>query len=265
MYTSLKDKLAVVTGGASGIGLACVLQLVRAGAGVISIDRDRNTSHEFPSAAEQVQIDVCDEAVIKTFAEKLRSNRKHVDYLVNCAGIVQSPLPPDELSAELFKRVVAVDLEGTFNSCAAFGSDMALRGTGSIVNIASVAGMRSMPLHAYSPAKAGVISLTECLAAEWGRSGVRVNTISPGYTLTAALRSQIELGNRDPRQLKENSCLGVIIEPDDIANAVLFLLSDYASMITGANLPVDAGWLAAGSWQTFGGVRAVRELAPDLT
>ena len=136
------------------------------------------------------------------------------------------------------------------------GSAMAQRGRGAIVNIASVAGMRSMPLHAYSPAKAAVISLGECLAGEWGRAGVRVNSVSPGYTVTAALQGQIDLGLRDPGKLKANSALGCLIAPSDIARAVAFLLSDQAGVITGINLPVDAGWLVAGSWSTFGGVRA---------
>ena len=117
-----------------------------------------------------------------------------------------------------------------------------------------------MPLHAYSPAKAAVISLGECLAAEWGRSGVRVNTVSPGYTVTAALEGQIDLGLRDPEKLKANSALGRLIAPIDIARAVVFLLSEDASVITGINLPADAGWLVAGSWSTFGGVRPARSV-----
>ena len=83
-----------------------------------------------------------------------------------------------------------------------------------------------------------------------------MNTVSPGYTVTAALQGQIDLGLRDPEKLKANSALGCLIAPSDIARAVVFLLSDQAGVITGINLPVDAGWLVAGSWSTFGGVRA---------
>lgn len=255
MYASFKDRTVLVTGGASGIGLACLHALATAGARVISLDRNINDAGELPEAARQEAIDVCDRAALEDLQRRLGDEGVDVDCLVNCAGIVQSPHRPAELPSDEFRRVLSVDLEGTFNACSAFGTQMAKRGSGAIINIASVAGMRSMPLHAYSPAKAGVISLTECLAAEWGRSGVRVNAISPGYTLTAALQSQIDLGNRDPRRLAENTCLGEIIRPQHIADAVLFLLSDNASMITGINLPVDAGWLAAGSWNTFGGVR----------
>lgn len=164
-----------------------------------------------------------------------------IDLLVNCAGIVQSPDAPEALAHAQFQRVLAIDFEGTYACCAEFGSAMAQRGHGAIVNIASVAGMRSMPLHAYSPAKAAVISLGECLAAEWGRSGVPVNTVPPGYTVTAALQSQIDLGLRDPEKLKANSALGRLSAPLDIARAVVFLLSDDAAVITGVNLPADAG------------------------
>lgn len=255
MYASLREKNAIVTGGASGIGLACLHALAAAGAKVISLDRNAADGDTLPDGARQEVMDVCDREALEDLQRRLSEEGVEVEYLVNCAGIVQSPHRPSELSSDDFKRVLSVDLEGTFNACSAFGTPMARRGSGAIINIASVAGMRSMPLHAYSPAKAGVISLSECLAAEWGRSGVRVNSISPGYTLTAALQSQIDLGNRDPKRLAENTCLGEIIKPDHIADSVMFLLSEKASMITGINLPVDAGWLAAGSWHTFGGVR----------
>ena len=107
----------------------------------------------------------------------------------------------------------------------AFGRRMAQRGRGSIVNIASIAGMRSMPLHAYAPAKAALIAMTECLAAEWGRSGVRVNAVLPGYTRTPALQAAIDKRERDVSALVENSALGRMVEPKEVARAVAFLAS----------------------------------------
>ncbi|MFS2054484.1 SDR family NAD(P)-dependent oxidoreductase, partial [Variovorax sp. CT11-76] len=206
--------------------------------------------------AQALVLDVSDHAAVQAAQARLQARGLHVDLLVNCAGIVQSPDTPADLPHAEFQRVLAIDFEGTYSCCAVFGSAMARAGRGAIVNIASVAGMRSMPLHAYSPAKAAVISLGECLAAEWGRSGVRVNTVSPGYTVTAALQSQIDLGLRDPEKLKAHSALGRLIAPRDIARVVVFLLSEEAGVLTGINVPADAGWLVAGSWQTFGGVRA---------
>lgn len=253
---SFNGKSVLVTGGASGIGAACVALLRERGATVIVADLDVEKAAAVAENPEQAfQLDVSQPDEVEQLALKLETAGLEVEYLVNCAGIVQSPLPPHELAIDAYRQVIDVDLEGTYHCCAVFGSAMASRGRGAIVNIGSVAGMRSMPLHAYSPAKAAVINLTECLAAEWGRSGVRVNTVSPGYTVTAALQHQIDLGLRDPEKLKQNSALGTLIMPQDIAGPIVFLLSDEASMITGINLPVDAGWLVSGSWSTFGGVR----------
>lgn len=254
---SFAGRTALVTGAASGIGLACAELLSARGARIVlaDLDPERTRNAAATLQAHALAFDVADRAAVAAAHAQLAAENIAVDLLVNCAGIVQSPEPPDRLPIDDFRRVVAIDFEGTYHCCAEFGSAMARRGRGAIVNIASVAGMRSMPLHAYSPAKAAVISLTECLAAEWGRSGVRVNCVSPGYTVTAALQQQIDLGLRDPEKLKHNSALGVLIAPADIARVIAFLLSDEAAVITGANLAADAGWLVAGSWATFGGVR----------
>jgi NAD(P)-dependent dehydrogenase (short-subunit alcohol dehydrogenase family) len=131
---------------------------------------------------------------------------------------------------------------------------MARQGSGSIVTIASVCAWRSVPLHAYGPAKAAVVNLSQSLSAEWGRSGVRVNSISPGYTVTPALENAIRNG-RDVTVLKDNAALGRLVEADEVGKAAAFLLSDDASAITGIDLPVDAGWLAGSSWLPYGGVR----------
>ncbi|MEF7614044.1 SDR family oxidoreductase [Aquincola sp. MAHUQ-54] len=256
-------RTALVTGGASGIGLACAELLRARGATVVVADLDADGAQRAARrlGATGHGVDVADRQAVAALRAALEADGLRIDRLVNCAGIVQDPLPPDALPHDTWRRVLAIDLEGTYACCAEFGSAMARRGGGAIVNIASVAGMRSMPLHAYSPAKAAVISLGESLAAEWGRSGVRVNTVSPGYTVTAALQGQIDKGLRDPEKLKANSALGVLIRPEHIAAAIVFLLSDDAQMVTGVNLPVDAGWLVAGSWSTFGGVRAPQPAA----
>ena len=135
---------------------------------------------------------------------------------------------------------------------------MAVRGAGSIVNIASITGMRSVPLHAYAPAKAAVISMTECLAGEWGRSGVRVNAVSPGYTRTLRVQKQIDAGDRNEASIVANSAMGRLVEPAEVADTIAFLLSPKSSAITGVNVPIDCGWLLAPSWQTYGGLRAKR-------
>jgi NAD(P)-dependent dehydrogenase (short-subunit alcohol dehydrogenase family) len=100
--------------------------------------------------------------------------------------------------------------------------------------------------------------MTTNLAVEWGRSGVRVNAVSPSHTLTPFVKDAIESGRRDLAELSDNTALGRVITPEEVAAAVLFLASDEASAITGVNLPVDAGWLSVGGWHSYGGVRPAR-------
>ena len=112
-----------------------------------------------------------------------------------------------------------------------------------------------MALHAYAPAKAAVISITRCLAAEWGPAGIRVNSVSPGFTRTPALQEAIDKGERDVANLVGSVPMGRLVEPDEIARSVSFLASQEASALTGIDLPVDCGWLAGTSWHTYGGFR----------
>jgi NAD(P)-dependent dehydrogenase (short-subunit alcohol dehydrogenase family) len=253
--TSLSG-VAVVTGAASGIGAACCRELAARGARIALLDRNEHVyevSREVNGYAWIV--DVADEGALKRCADSIEVKLGPVEILVNSAGVIQVPLPPERLSLENWDEVVRVDQRGTYVAALIFGTRMAARRRGSIVNIASVAGMRSMPLHAYAPAKAAVIAMTECLAAEWGPAQVRVNSVSPGYTRTPALQSAIDKGERDVSALEGNSALGRLVEPTEIARAVAFLASPDAAAITGVNLPVDCGWLVAGSWHTYGGLR----------
>ena len=252
--------VAVVTGGASGIGAACCHELARRGYRVAVADIDEAAAARVASATGGVAfaVDVADEASVEDLAGRVERALGPVAALVNSAGVIQVPLPPETLPLSSWDHVVRVDQRGTYLACLAFGRRMAVRGRGAIVNIASIAGMRSMPLHAYAPAKAAVIAITECLAAEWGRSGVRVNAVSPGYTRTPALQAAIDRGQRDVAALEQNSALGRLIEPEEIAKAVAFLVSGDAAAITGVNLPVDGGWLVATSWQTYKGIPGKR-------
>lgn len=253
--TELKG-VAVVTGGASGIGAACCRELAARGAKIAVLDRDERAHAVAKEVGGRGWIaDVGDEPEMQSCAEDIEKALGPVEMLVNSAGVIQVPVPPDRLSMANWDEVVRVDQRGTYVAAVVFGVRMAGRRRGSIVNIASIAGMRSMPLHAYAPAKAAVISMTECLAAEWGPAQVRVNSVSPGYTRTPALQDAIDKGERDVSRLEKNAALGRMVEPVDIARAVAFLCSDQASAITGVNLPVDCGWLVAGSWHTYGGLR----------
>lgn len=253
----LAGKTALVTGGASGIGLACATLLAAAGARVVVADKNAEAAVAAASSlgAVDVAVDVGDEASVDAAAQQVAAQVGPVDVLVNCAGVLQRTLPPDRLSLREWDFVARIDLRGTYLCCARFGSAMAERGAGAIVNIASVAGMRSGPLHSYGPAKAGVISLTECLAGEWGPKGVRVNCVSPGFTQTPALDRGFATQTLDAQALAQNAALGRLVSPQEIARAVVFLASDWSSAITGVNLAVDAGHLIAGSWSSYGGLR----------
>jgi NAD(P)-dependent dehydrogenase (short-subunit alcohol dehydrogenase family) len=251
------EGIAVVTGGASGIGAACCRELAASGASVVVVDRDLDRAQ---SVANEIggrawRADVGDEAATNDCARAIEEEIGPVEILVNSAGILQTPVRPTELAMTLYDEVVRIDQRGTYVACVAFGRHMASRRRGAIINIASIAGMRSMPLHAYAPAKAAVIATTQCLAAEWGPAQVRVNCVSPGYTRTPALQAAIDRGERDPSALAENSALGRLVEPMEIARVVAFLASPLASAVTGANVPVDCGWLVAPSWRTYGGLR----------
>ncbi|MBR1269877.1 SDR family oxidoreductase [Bradyrhizobium sp. AUGA SZCCT0222] len=257
MSPAAKARVSVVTGGASGIGAACARELAASGDLVMVVDRDLakagDVAAEFGGKAYVA--DVGDETSVEACAEAIERECGPVDVLVNSAGIIQVPVRPHDLPMSAWDDVVRVDQRGTYVACLAFARRMIARKRGSIVNIASIAGMRSMPLHAYAPAKAAVIAITECLAAEWGPAGVRVNAVSPGYTLTPALKNAIDKGERDVSALTANAALRRLVDPSEIGRVVAFLASDAASAITGANLPVDCGWLAGTSWSTYGGLR----------
>lgn len=248
--------IAVVTGGASGIGLACCRELAQRGATIALVDRDQrahDVAKEFGGRAWIV--DIADDDAVERCAAQIESEFGAPEVLVNSAGIIQVPLPPEQLSMRVWDDVIRIDQRGTYVACVAFGKRMAARRRGSIINIASIAGMRSMPLHAYAPAKAAVISITECLAAEWGPAQVRVNAVAPGHTRTPALQDAIDNGERDIAMLENQNAFGRLVEPVEIARVVAFLASAEASAITGATIPVDCGWLVTPSWHGYGGLR----------
>ena len=248
----------VVTGGASGIGEACARELARAGAAVAVVDRDLPRAEAVAAAigGRAFAADVADAADVGACAAKIEAEFGPVAVVVTSAGVLQLPLRPHDLPLSVWDDVIRIDQRGTYVTCLAFARAMLARRRGAIVNIASITGLRAVPLHAYAPAKAAVIAMTECLAAEWGPAGIRVNAVSPGYTLTPALQAAIDRGERDVSALAGAAALGRLVQPDEVARVVAFLASDAASAITGANLPVDCGWLVATPWATYGGLRA---------
>ncbi|TDR89867.1 SDR family NAD(P)-dependent oxidoreductase [Enterovirga rhinocerotis] len=249
--------VAAITGGASGIGEACAREFAKQGYEVAVLDRNiegaERVAREIGGKAKA--LDVGREDEIEAVTAWIEDTMGPVEALVNSAGIIQVPVRPSDLPMSVFDDVVRINQRGLYLCCTSFGHRMVTRKRGAIVNIASISGMVSMPLHAYGPSKAAVVSITECLAAEWGPVGVRVNAVSPGYTLTPAVQGAIERGQRDPAQLSQSAALQRLIDPSEIATVCAFLASPGASAVTGINVPVDAGLLCGVTWTQYGGMR----------
>ncbi len=256
--SSLDGRIAVITGAASGIGAATARVLAARGARVVIADVNEEAAQ---AVAEDIGghacgLDVRNADAIETCADWVEAEIGPARIVVTCAGLVQAPLAPEDLPLDLFDDINAVNQRGTWLTLRAFARHMLPRHAGEMVTIASIVAERSVPLHAYAPGKAAVLNMTQCLAAEWGRAGLRVNTVQPGYTRTPALQAQIDAGARDVSLLEANSTLGRMVEPDEVGKAIAFLVSDDAAAISGVALPVDAGYFCAGSWHPYGGVRA---------
>jgi len=256
MAFGAKDVI-VVTGAASGIGRATADHLSASGAQVVGLDIAAATQAD-PASGVHLwphPVDVTDEAGVEGAIAAIEARFGAIAGLVNCAGILGKTHPPDRLRMSDWDREMAVDLRGTYLACRQVGARMAGRGRGAIVNIASVAGSSSGPIHAYGPAKAAVISLTQNLAAEWGPRGVRVNSVSPGFTRTEALQAGIAAGVLDEGAMTGGAALQRLVEPLEVAKAVAWLLGPGASGVTGVDLPVDAGFKAGITWSAYGGLR----------
>jgi len=259
----LSGRVALVTGGGSGIGAACAALLAGAGASIAVADLDETAARETASriGGSAHGVDISSEASVEALVAEVEEGVGPIDILVNSAGIAQLSKRPEEFRQSSWDKIVNVDLRGAYLACVKTGQLMARRGRGSIVNIASIGGMMNGPLHAYGPAKAGVIMMTGNLAGEWGRSGVRINSISPGHTLTPFIRDKIASGARNAFPLEDFTALGRMVLPEEVANAVLFLVSDMASAITGVNLAVDCGAGVTGGWRPYGWLPEARQPA----
>jgi 3-oxoacyl-[acyl-carrier protein] reductase len=245
----LKGKVALVTGGARGIGKSIADRLAGAGAGIAVVDVRKETAEEAARAIETAGVAarayVCDVSsfeAVKELAVSVESDFGQVDFVINNAGITRDRLlmrmTPDDWNA-----VLAVNLTGTFNFCKVFGPPMLKRREGGIVNIASVIGLMGNAGQAnYAASKAGIIGLTKALAKEFAGRGVRVNAVAPGFIQTAmtdALAEDVQI------KMKEAIPLGRLGNPEDVANIVLFLVSDLGSYVTGQVINCDGGMIMA--------------------
>jgi len=253
-----KGRLAVIIGGGNGIGAATARIMADRGWKLAIVDRDLDNARAVAAelGGRAWHGDVTDGAVMTGLAREIETTYAPPYALMVSSGTFQdSTIPPSRITHDDWERLLRVNLDGVFNADRAFGVGMAERGQGAIVNIASTSGLGGSPLFAYGAAKAGVINLTESLAGDWGRAGVRVNAVSPGATLVPRVRARMQAGERYRGNPGDYMALGRATEPSEVGETVEFLLSDRASAITGVNLTVDCGWAAARGWMLYGGVR----------
>lgn len=248
------SRLAVVIGGANGIGAATCRLMAQRGWRVAVVDLDAAKAQTLAGeiGGKGYGCDVGSLAALEALAEAVERDSGPAYALVVCAAVFQDRFAPEDFPMDLYRSIVTVNIEGTFAANRVFGTRMTRNGGGSIVNISSTTAHGSSPLHGYGPSKAAVKNLTEGLASQWGGAGVRVNSVSPGPTMTARVMARPP--GRYAQDVNSQMALGRRIQPEEVAEAIEFLASDKASAITGTDLLVDAGMLCASTWGMYGGV-----------
>jgi NAD(P)-dependent dehydrogenase (short-subunit alcohol dehydrogenase family) len=247
---TLVGKTAIVTGAASGIGREIALGLADAGAFVVAADLQNDATREL--AAEMgggrcmpTMVDVSSSAAVSAMVANVLSRREGIDVLVNSAGI-GGRARAEDYPEELWDRVIAVNLKGTFLCCQAVGRVMLAAGSGSIVNLASIAGLVGIPGSGpgYQASKGGVVQLTRALAVQWASRGVRVNAIAPAHVETELTR---RLWADEPElrsSFLSRTPLGDLGQAADLVGPALFLACPASRLVTGQILAVDGGYTA---------------------
>ena len=252
---SLTKGVAIVTGASRGIGAAIVETLAERGATVIA---SAHAADPPDALVAELQVrglrangriaDVTDPEQVQDLANWTQRQYGRIDVLVNNAG-VGAVAPSETLSLERWSRVLAVNLTGPLLCSQAVGQHMLDAGRGVIVNIGSIFSETGMPMRAaYAASKHGLVGLTRVLAVEWASRGVRVVTVEPAYVRTGLDDQDQKDGGYSANEIIGRTPMGRYVEPREIAATVAFLVSDEASFITGATIPVDGGWLAYGGW-----------------
>ena len=247
----LDGKVALVTGGAQAIGLACVDALSEAGARVVIADTNPATAEESRDRlrakgrdVEMTVMDVTDSARVDAVADEVMARYGRIDVLVNNAGIARSETPAETVTDEHWLNVIDVNLNGTFWCCRAFGKLMLAAGSGSIVNIGSMSGFivnKPQEQAFYNASKAAVHHLTKSLAAEWGARGVRVNAVAPTYINTPLNAFVLKRPEMYDAWIS-GTPMARMGEVHEIASVVLLLAGEAASLMTGSVVVVDGGY-----------------------
>lgn len=246
----LEDRVAVVTGGASGLGAAFSRGLAGVGATVVVADINEELANDVVdsirgdgSQAEFRRVDVTDVEAVEAFANEVVDAHEHVDVLINSAGAAHRS-PIEDFTEDAYDRILALNLKGTYFMSQAIGRKMLAQGKGSIINIASIGGFIAYPhSSAYLCSKGGVVQATRSFALEWyGR--VRVNAIAPGLVDSPLLQKVLaSSGSTTTTDFIQHRMLGPLLAPDDMVAAAIFLAGDGAAKVTGHTLAVDDGYL----------------------
>ena len=249
----MEGKVAVVTGGARGIGEACAETFMRRGADVVLADINFERAiataerlHELipDRRALPFQVDVRHQAECFAMADFAVHEFGRLDILVNSAGII-GPSPSLEVSEEAWNNLISINLSGTFFCCQAVARHMKDHGGGAIINLSSIAAQAAWPRRvSYAAAKSAITAVTSSLAVEWAPFLIRVNAVAPTWVATELVVEVFRTGVVKRENLDAATPLGRIADVEDIAQAVAFLASDEASLITAQTLFVDGGFLA---------------------
>jgi NAD(P)-dependent dehydrogenase (short-subunit alcohol dehydrogenase family) len=245
---NVESRVAIITGAAQGIGRRTAKLLAELGYKLALID----LREPVVEGALTYAGDIASEATVAAFAERVFAQYGRADVLVNNAGISHIS-PAEETTAADYRRVLEVNLVAPFLLAKAFGERMLEAGSGSIVNVASVAGLLGIADRAaYNASKHGLIGLTRTLAAEWGGRGVRVNAVCPGWVKTEMDAADQARGTYSDADITGRIPMARFASPDDIAHAIAFLADARESgFVKGHTLAVDGGWTADGSWESL--------------
>jgi NAD(P)-dependent dehydrogenase (short-subunit alcohol dehydrogenase family) len=250
-------RTAVVTGAAQGVGLATASLLAALGYHVVltdiqPLDRHLGRLTMMGYAASALRGDVSSETFVQQLAARLAADHGGTDVLVNNAGISMIA-PAEETTAAQWQRVMDVNLFGPFLLSKYLGAQMLQRRSGSIINVASVAGLGGVSHRsAYNASKHGLIGLTRTLAGEWGGRGVRVNAVCPGWIKTEMDAADQSTGAYSDQDIVNRVPMARFARPEDVAQAIAFLADSAKSgFVNGVSLPVDGGWTADASWDSL--------------
>lgn len=256
----MKDRVALITGGASGIGEACARRLARVGYRIAVVDvnpeRAGQVADEIAGQGAECRghvADVSDPEAIGAAVATVAAEWGRIDACVCSAGLLETVSTVMDMDLRVHERIWQVNYNGTLQTCRAVGRVMQEQGAGAIVTLGSINSFAALPLPAYCPSKTAILRLTELLAVELGRFGIRVNGVAPTYVLTPAVQAKIDSGERDPEAIRRSNALGLFVEPVDVADVVAFLCSDQARAVSGVMLPVDAGHLSTDHYFSFAG------------